>query len=261
MSQIQLSLLLSLLCVTALALAGYHPYIDELRGRTRQTVGSFLLIGILALTVFFPITSFGEAQEIAVEDIWVPVLLSGHVILAAFLLTWWRLRGDVSLPGFLHLSGGRWRERLQAGLATGVAGWVLTVLITGAIAGAMIGGGKVSEPTEIPPVMEWLAALPWGYKLMIVVAAMTVEESFFRGFLQARFGLVISSVLFACAHFSYGLPFMIVGVFTISLIIGWLFERTGDLLPCIIAHGVFDGVQLFIVLPWAVRMWSSGGTG
>ena len=62
-------------------------------------------------------------------------------------------------------------------------------------------------------------------------------------------------MLFALSHFSYGLPFMIVGVFTISLIIGRTLARTGDLLPCIIAHGIFDGVQLLIVLPWVVRLW------
>src|SRR5262249_59098604 len=78
---------------------------------------------------------------------------------------------------------------------------------------------------------------------------------FFRGFLQRRFGLIISSLLFAMSHFNYGLPFMIVGVFTISLVIGRTFERTGDLLPCIVAHGIFDAVQLIIVLPVAVRMW------
>jgi membrane protease YdiL (CAAX protease family) len=50
---------------------------------------------------------------------------------------------------------------------------------------------------------------------------------------------------------------MIVGVFTISLVIGRAFERTGDLLPCVVAHGIFDGVQLLVILPWAVQHWSN----
>jgi membrane protease YdiL (CAAX protease family) len=87
--------------------------------------------------------------------------------------------------------------------------------------------------------------------------AMTVEEAFFRGFLQPRVGLVVSSILFAFSHFSYGLPFMIVVVFTISLIIGRAFERAGDLLPCVVAHGIFDGVQLLVILPWTVHHWGS----
>ena len=109
--------------------------------------------------------------------------------------------------------------------------------------------------------MVWLTELPLAYKLAIVVAAMTVEEAFFRGFLQPRFGLVVSSGLFALSHFNYGLPFLIIGVFTISLVIGLTLARTGDLLPCIIAHGIFDSVQLFIVLPWVVHLWSTPPAG
>jgi membrane protease YdiL (CAAX protease family) len=135
------------------------------------------------------------------------------------------------------------------------------MLVTGAAAGAMLATGRVAEPTEAPPIMIWLAELPLTYKLTIIVAAMTVEEAFFRGFLQPRVGLLASSILFALSHFSYGLPFMIVGVFTISLVIGWTLMRTQDLLPCIIAHGVFDAVQLLIVLPWAVHMWPTVAVG
>lgn len=255
MTQVQLSVLLSLLCVAALALAGYRPYLDEFRGRTRQTIAAFLLIGILAMTVFFPVTSFGEAETIDPATIWLPALLAGHIVLVAFLLMWWGLRGDVSAGRFLHLSADHIVDKLRRGLATGAGGWLLTLMITGIATAAAGVSGRVSEPTQIPPVMAWLAALPISSKLIIVVAAMTVEEAFFRGFLQPRVGLFLSSVMFALSHFSYGLPFMIVGVFTISLIIGRAFARSGDLLPCIIAHGVFDAVQLLVILPLAVRMW------
>jgi len=86
---------------------------------------------------------------------------------------------------------------------------------------------------------------------------MTVEEGFFRGFLQPRVGLLVSSVLFAFAHFSYGLPSLAIGVFTISLLIGYTFDRTRSLVPCIVVHGVFDAIQLLVVLPWAVRLLES----
>jgi membrane protease YdiL (CAAX protease family) len=257
-SQLQLSVLLSLVCVALLAVMGRRPYVEECRGRFRQTIAAFLLIGILAIVVFYPVTSFGEAEDIDLEMLWFPSLLTGHVVLTVFLLLWWRLRGDVSLAVFLHLSGrGVW-EKIRRGVVIGCGGWVLTVMVTGAAAAAMAATGRMSGPDAVPPIMVWLAHLPILYKLIIVGAAMTVEEAFFRGFLQPRVGLVASSLLFAMSHFSYGLPFMIVGVFTISLVIGRTLARTGDLLPCIVAHGVFDGVQLLIILPWAVHMWSAG---
>jgi membrane protease YdiL (CAAX protease family) len=254
-TQIQLSLLLSLVCVAALALGGCRPYLAELRGRTRQTVGAFLFIGVLAMVVFFPVTSFGEAEQIDPATIALPVLLAGHVVLVAYLLLWWRLRGDVSLARFLHLSADHVWDKLRRGLTVGAGGWLLTIAITGVATAAAGLSGGISEPAEIPPVMAWLATLPISSKLLIVVAAMSVEEAFFRGFLQPRVGLLMSSVMFALSHFSYGLPFMLVGVFSISLIIGLTFARGGDLLPCIVAHGVFDAVQLLVVLPLAVRLW------
>ena len=39
----------------------------------------------------------------------------------------------------------------------------------------------------------------------------------------------------------------------ISLIIGFTFYRTKNLIPGIIAHGVFDAVQLFVVIPIAFK--------
>lgn len=256
-SQLQLSLLLSLVSVAVLAAAGYRPYVSEFRGRVRQTVAVFVLIAILAVAVFYPVTSFGEAERIDPATLWFPSLLAGHLLLATFLFLWWRLRGDLPAGRFLSLSRGQLLEKMRAGIIAGAGGWVLTVMITGAAAAVMEGVGQVMEPGGVPPIMVWLAHLPVIDKLVIVAAAMTVEEAFFRGFLQTRFGLILSSVLFALSHFSYGLPFMIVGVFTISLIIGWTFERTGDLLPCIVAHGIFDGVQLLIILPWAVHLWNA----
>jgi membrane protease YdiL (CAAX protease family) len=223
----------------------------------RRTIAAFLLIGILALAVFSPVISFGHAEEIDPATIWFPSLLAGHSALAAFLLLWWRLRGDVSVWEFLHLSSEHLLGKARHGIVAGSAGWLITLLVTGVAVGAAASTGQLAEPTEIPPVMTWLVALPLGKKLVIIAAAMTVEEAFFRGFLQPRVGLVISSVMFALSHFSYGLPFLVVGVFTFSLVIGRAFARTGDLLPCIIAHGIFDGVQLLVILPWAVRMWSS----
>ena len=249
--------LLSLLCVAALALRGQLPYRDEFRGRWRQIVAAFLLIGILAVTVFLPVTNFHQSESLDLSTIWFPTLFVGHFLLALFLGLWWTLRGDVSLAAFLGVGPNDLLARVGRGLVLGCVGWLLTVMITGAAASAMTATGRAAAPIEIPPIMVWLAELPLLYKLLIIAAAMTIEEGFFRGFLQPRVGWFISSVLFACSHFSYGLPFMIVGVFTFSLVIGRSFARTGDLLPCIVAHGVFDGVQLLIILPWAVQAWGA----
>src|SRR6185295_1469809 len=171
--------------------------------------------------------SFGDAAEIDVKLLSLPVLLAGHVVIVTFLLVWWRLRGGFSAGPFFRLSAAHLWDKVREGLATGAGGWLVTIMVTGAATVAASASGRSDELTEIPPVMAWLAALPLGSKLAIIGAAMTVEEAFFRGFLQPRVGLFLSSVMFALSHFSYGLPFLIVGVFTFSLIVGRTFARSG----------------------------------
>ncbi len=74
---------------------------------------------------------------------------------------------------------------------------------------------------QVPPLMLWLADLPIWRKLIVVVVAMTVEEAFYRGFLQPRIGWIPSSLLFALSHAGYGMPTLLASVLAISLVIGW----------------------------------------
>jgi len=244
-------------CVAALGLIGRRPYVTEFTQPWRQVVAAILLVGILALAVLQPVTAFGAVLEIETETLWFPTLFVGHAMLATFLFLWWRLRDDISLASFVGLSLSNVAHDLRIGLAAGGFGWLMTVMVTLTIGSIASTIGQVGTPTEVPEFVVWLVELPIAQKLIIIGIAMTIEEAFFRGFLQARFGLLVSSVLFALSHFSYGLPYMIVGVFTISLVIGRTFERTGNLLPCMVAHGVFDAIQLLVVLPWVVRQWTA----
>src|SRR5438876_911363 len=81
------------------------------------------------------------------------------------------------------------------------------------------------------------------------LSAMSVEDAFFRAWMQKRIGLIASTTLFALAHFSLGQPLLLIGVTVISLVIGFTFYRTKNVLPGVVAHGVFDSVQLFVIIP------------
>lgn len=225
-----------------------------MRARLRAGLAMLLLTATLALIVFMPVTHYGRDVPIDTSRLSLPILLSGQGILAAFLLSWWLLRSPAdSLPRFLWLGGRNVSQRIRAGVAAGMTGWALTVGINITL-GALFGSHDGATTGEsIPDVVRWLAELPIPSRLAIVGAAMTVEEGFFRGFLQPRIGAVASTLLFALGHFSYGLPFLVIGVVTISFVLAYTFEKEGDLLPCIVAHGVFDAIQLLIILPLAVR--------
>lgn len=181
-------------------------------------------------------------------------LFTLHAILVVFLAGWWVASGRPRLAEFLNFRTGDLTEHTLLGFAIGIGGWIFTIAAAITIAGLLRATGLLQQPPDMPPVVKWMAELALWKKAMIVFSAMTVEEFFFRSFLQKRIGLIASTALFATAHFTLGQPLLLIGVSVISLVIGTTFYRTKNVLPGIIAHGVFDAVQLFVIIPVAVKM-------
>lgn len=181
-------------------------------------------------------------------------LFALHAILIIFLLGWWLLSGRPPLREFLNIRHERPAEVVAIGVSVGVGGWIFTLLAAMLVALLLKTVGLLPESPEPPAMIGWMAALPAWKKALIVLSAMTVEEFFFRSFLQKRVGLVASTILFALAHFTYGNPLLLIGVTIISLVIGITFYRTKNVVPGILAHGVFDAIQLFVIVPIAVKV-------
>jgi membrane protease YdiL (CAAX protease family) len=177
-----------------------------------------------------------------------------HGILIVFLAGWWLATGRPGIREFLNIRYERPGEVAAIGLSVGVGGWIVTLLTAMMAVLILKGIGLMPEPPKPPAMIGWMAALPIWKKIIIVLTAMTVEEAFFRSFLQKRIGLLASTLLFALAHFTYGNPLLLIGVTIISLVIGAAFYRTKNVIPGVIAHGVFDGIQLFVIVPIAVRL-------
>ena len=72
-------------------------------------------------------------------------------------------------------------------------------------------------PQQPPAMVPFIASLPIWLRLLISLSAGVVEETFFRGFLQPRVGIPLSTAFFALAHLSYGQPFMLIGITLLSL--------------------------------------------
>src|SRR4051812_40105636 len=148
---------------------------------------------------------------------------------------------------------------MLSGLAIGLGGWIFTITLALMIALILRATGVLPKDMQPSPMIAWMAAFPAWKKATVVLSAMTIEEAFFRGWLQKRVGLILSTILFATAHFGLGQPFLLIGVGLISLIIGFTFYRTKNLIPGVIAHGVFDAVQLFVIIPIAFKATGIGG--
>ncbi|HEU4888785.1 MAG TPA: type II CAAX endopeptidase family protein [Thermoanaerobaculia bacterium] len=217
----------------------------------------WVLMIVLALIVTFSALNTVTTKQLAETPFYSLFLM--HVILAAFLVGWWVATGFPDLREFLNIRHERPAEVVAIGVSVGVGGWMFTLLMAMLVGLLLQATGVMEKPPDPPAMIGWMAALAWWKKALIVLSAMTVEEFFFRSFLQKRIGLVASTILFALAHFTYGNPLLLIGVTVISLVIGVTFYRTKNVLPGIIAHGVFDAIQLFVIVPIAVKMMGIGG--
>ena len=185
-------------------------------------------------------------------------LFALHLILTVFLLGWWLASGRPPLKEFLQIRHERPTEVLAIGVSVGVGGWILTLLTALLVALLLKAVGLIDNPPDPPAMIGWMATLPLWKKALIVLSAMTIEEFFFRSFLQKRVGLIASTILFALAHFTYGNPLLLIGVTIISLIIAATFYRTKNVVPGVLAHGVFDAIQLFVIVPFAFKVSGIG---
>ena len=90
--------------------------------------------------------------------------------------------------------------------------------------------------------------------LMIVLLAPIAEELFFRGFLFAglrtRWSLwpaaITSGLIFGSVHAPTGIT-TVVPLAVLGFALCWLYDRTGSLWPCVIAHMINNGLALAVV--------------
>ena len=221
---------------------------------------AYIWLGLLMFGLAVLITGSSLRIPTAQELARVPFysLFGLHAILFVFLVVWWLLTGRPPLGEFLNIPRRGNGEAVLTGFAVGIGGWIFTISVALVIGLLLTASGLMPKHPQISPMIAWMAALPIWKKVVIVLSAMTIEEAFFRGWLQKRIGVIASTALFALAHSGLGQPFLLIGVSVISLVIGFTFYRTKNLIPGIIAHGIFDAVQLFVIIPVVFKMSGMG---
>jgi membrane protease YdiL (CAAX protease family) len=214
-----------------------------------------IFLGVITVAIVSSSLVQPTAKQLAAMPFY--SLFALHAIIIIFLTGWWFLTGRPPIKQFLNvrLDG----HALLTGLAVGVGGWLFTIALALTIALVLQATGVIPKDVQPPAMIAWIATLAAWKKCVLVLSAMTVEEAFFRGWLQKRIGLIASTLFFALAHAGYGQPFLLIGVALISLVIGFTFYRTKNIVPGVIAHGVFDAVQLFVIIPIAFKAAGLGG--
>lgn len=230
---------------------------DGLGGPGRRVPAILLLGTVLLLTVVIPFAGGLAGAKPETKSLTVVSLFVVHFLLVGFLVLYYLLSGRHSIPDFLRLRSARPAADLSAGILIGLAGWLLTIVAVVAIVFIWVvlqGRGSSGLPTrEVNPTLLWILSRPLGVRIAIVLSAMVVEELFFRSFLQTRVGPLAATLMFTAAHGVYGQPLVLVGILVISAVLSATFVLYGNVLPCIIAHGTFDAIQMFVFIPLALK--------
>jgi membrane protease YdiL (CAAX protease family) len=177
--------------------------------------------------------------------------------------------GKYRLPtSSIGLAGGAWARRLVAAvIASGAAlggnivGQNLTIFAAGLFVGSQAATDFVTKQSASTPVFRLLREFhaPADIVMLVVLVGFVVpvgEEIFFRGLAYGAFrralgrhaAVLASAVFFAAAHVQ---PVEFFPILILGMILAYLYEYTGSLMPGMIAHAVNNlaALALFYVTP------------
>ena len=236
----------------------------RIEAAVRRALGTLLLAIVLWIGVFGPLATVGLDVTVDLARVTAPQLFLIHGLLMAAVGGWYllgfvgpggsrdHLRSLGSQHGFRTTNP--WRE-IALGAVAGLGAWVVVlalVLLVGVLVWAL--GAEDVLPQRPPEVIPWIIGLPFFVRVLLSLSAGVAEEVFFRGLLQPRVGITLSTACFVLAHLSYDQPFMLIGITALSVIFALLVRWRQNLWPAIAAHAVFDAVQLLVVIPTLLEL-------
>jgi len=197
-----------------------------------------LAIGLVALFTV-DLDAIGDQLQITVIDSLVNALM--YVGIAFGLVGLWIVRGPREAAQRLGLVRPTWR---QAAIAVAL---VVPMLLLSTGIDAL---GRLMQPDRYAQLERVLNAMGSNVTnpaiaLFLGLCAGIGEELLFRGAIQPRFGIVLTTLLFAIAHTQYGPSFALLGV----LFLGTTFaleRKYMNTTTAIITHALYNTVAFFL---------------
>jgi membrane protease YdiL (CAAX protease family) len=168
----------------------------------------------------------------------VPLALLFYGGLLGAALAWGALSGQpLAWTAAEARDGTRWLRDLGAGVLAAA----IVVLASRQLTRRTRAGAQLARR-----LAELLGPLSLGQCWLLALVSGVAEEAFFRGALQPQVGLVAASLLFGAAHFVPRRELFAWSLFSLAagLLLGWLFDATGNLVAPITAHAGINGVNL-----------------
>lgn len=165
--------------------------------------------------------------------------------------------------GFLHLHDRSWRQGFGLAWSTDACKWGIAIAGVSVLVGYPIEYvtfkvlrhfGEAPEPQV---AVQFLTTAPIWQRAAIgflaVIPAAAAEEILFRGILfplgrdfgYPRLALVGTSLLFGLVHFH---PPSFIPLTLLGAGLAWGYQRTGNLLTCIVGHAAYNTVGLTVAV-------------
>lgn len=235
----------------------------------RRGLAALALGLVFFLGIFSGLATLGTGADPDPEQLEIGQLFSFHLLLGVVLLAWYalgflpqRAGESTSLAAQYGLRARSLGTELGLGAVAGIGIW-LSVLVILLLLSALVAllGGEEALPDRPPPLVLWVSGLPVWARVAVAGSAGLFEEAFFRGLLQPRVGVGLSTALFTLAHLNYEQPLMLVGVAILSLCFAALVRWRQSVFAAMSAHAVFDLVQLLFVIPVLSRFMEPEAAG
>ena len=198
------------------------------------------------------------------------VLLANKTFVFLFVLGWvpahlltlgliWAVATRLGKYSLKEVFGLSWAPNFRLGKSVGVA---ISLFLVAWLIAALFGAHK----TDLDQILESSRAAALTLAFIAVATAPLVEELIYRGLLYSAmqrvigrwFAVIVVSSMFAGLHvYQYRQNIgAILSISLLSLVLTTIRARTGRLLPCVVIHLVFNGIQsLLIVLePYLRRL-------
>jgi membrane protease YdiL (CAAX protease family) len=175
-------------------------------------------------------------------------VLPAHIIT---LIVVWLVATRFGEDSIVEALGLTWNGKFRLAHSIGLA----VVLYIAALLLAQAFGG---QGTALDKLVESSRAAALTIAFLAVATAPIVEESIYRGILYpaiervsgAKAAVILVTLLFALPHVPQYWPnvAVILSITLLSVALTLLRARTGRLLPCVVVHLVFNGIQSVIIV-------------
>jgi membrane protease YdiL (CAAX protease family) len=216
-------------------------------------VGSLVLMFAVPVAFILPYAIMKGAKFDPLDK--TSILLQVLALFPTHLLTFalvWMVVTRVGRYSFKEAIGWGWVRGVRLWSCIGLG---VVLFIIGSLIAKALGGDK---PTQLEQIINSSLAARYAISFMAVFTAPLVEELIYRGVLYAPLqrlvgvpsAVVIVLVLFTGIHVPQYWPNfgVIVAVGLLSIVLTLLRAFSGRLLPCIVVHFVFNGVQAALLV-------------